>query len=420
VASCYIDTANGIVWITPVIKSTYTSNMAISVTTRNLAVRNPVNNRNTNANQFTVKYYSWQNISQPSLNPISNDNYCFLITNNFASSAISYSLNPSPYALGTFNYIKYPHTRYYTDTPFSSLSNRAPFEMRFSPTVSFPTVSGINYHLIQAVFPTTFGDAAMVKIQDLQVFRPVCYLNNQRIRQCSINIATNTITMSFQFPLTASTFYHLKFSILDSRNADVDGFLPSAATSNIVLMYKPNGAGNWYYTETDQFPTLFSLPTGIATGPFRGIIAGTATYGHTIPSVLNFVNLQLTFNRTDITGLVFEIPSIDKNGNALFTSTAQLSATFMNQANGGSYPCGNHGFNAGGNVQCYILNGDFANLGVVTRIVMTSFTYVTQMNCRLVFNTPPNANRYFSVIVRAYGGAASASNPYGNQYMGFW
>jgi hypothetical protein len=225
--------------------------------------------------------------------------------------------------------------------------------------------------------------------------------------------------MSFQFSLTLNTAYHLKFSILDSRNADVDGFLPSAAVSNIVLMYKPSG-GSWYYTETDQFPTLFSLPTGISSGPFRGIIAGTATYGHTIRSVLNFVNLQLTFNRTDITGLVFEIPSIDKNGNALFTSAAQMSATFMNQANGGSYPCGNHGFSAGGSVQCYILNGDYANLGQVTRIVMSQFTYVTQMNCRLVFVTPPIANRYFSVIVRAFGGTASATNPYGNQYMGYW
>jgi len=394
--------------------------MPISVTTRNLAIRNPVSNRNTNASQFVIKYYSWQNVTQPTLYPLSDNNYCFLIINNFPSSGISYSLNPSSYALSTFSYIKYPHQRYYTETPFSSLSNRAPFEMRFSPTVIFPTLSGINYHMIQIVFPSTFGAAAMVKIMDLQVFRPVCYLNNQRVRQCSLNTGTFTLTMSFQFPLTANSNYHLKFSILDSRNADVDGFLPSSAVSNIVLMYKPNGAPNWYYTETDQFPTLFSLPTGIAAGPFRGIIAGTAIYGHTIPSVLNFVTLQLTFNRTDITGLVFEIPSIDKNGNPLFTSTAQLSATFLNQQNGGSYPCGNHGFNAGGNVQCYILNGDYANIGLATRIVMTQFTYVTQMNCRLVFVNPPVANRYFSVIVRAFGGTASPTNPYGNQYMGYW
>jgi hypothetical protein len=42
------------------------------------------------------------------------------------------------------------------------------------------------------------------------------------------------------------------------------------------------------------------------------------------------------------------------------------------------------------------------------------------MNCRLVFINPAATGVYFSVVVRAFGGAASASNPYGSQYMGFW
>lgn len=130
--------------------------------------------------------------------------------------------------------------------------------------------------------------------------------------------------------------------------------------------------------------------------------------------------MQLTFNRTDITGLVFEIPSVDKNGNALFSSTAEISATFLNQQNGGSYPCGNNGYNAGGNPQCYILNGNYQQLGVVTRIIMTGFTYATQMNCRIVFVNPSNNGVYFSVLVKAFGGTPTASNPYGNQLMGEW
>jgi hypothetical protein len=81
--------------------------------------------------------------------------------------------------------------------------------------------------------------------------------------------------------------------------------------------------------------------------------------------------MLLTFNRTDITGLVFEIPSVDKNGVSLFSSAASLSTTFMNQQNGGSYPCGNNGYNAGGNVKCIILNGEHSQVGVVTRIIMT-------------------------------------------------
>lgn len=305
IASCYIDTANGIIWITPVVKSTYTSNMAVSIITRNLAIRNPYFVLSLNKNNFQVNYYSWQNISQPALNPRSNNYYCFLMTNNFISGAISYNTYASMgYQVPTFKYIQYPHQRYYQDTPFNSLVHRAPFEMEFYPTVTFAAQSGVNYNMIKIVYPASFSDTAMIKIRDLQVFRPVCYLNNQRIKNCAITVASNEIVMSFLFALTANTKYHLKFSILDSRNADIDGFLASAAVSNFVLMYKPY-SGSWYYTESDNFPSLYSLPSGAATGPFRGIIAGTPTYGHTAPGYLNFVNMLLTFNRTDVTGLVF-------------------------------------------------------------------------------------------------------------------
>jgi hypothetical protein len=177
--------------------------------------------------------------------------------------------------------------------------------MSFYPSVSFANSSGSNYHFIRLIYPSTFGGAATFKIRDIQVFRPVCYLNNQRIRQCQIDTSNRTITLSFTFSLSTSIKYHLKVSILDSRNADVNGFLATVAVSNLVLLYKPHGASTWQYTETDQFPTLYSLPTGASTGPFRGIIAGTATYGHTVPSQLNYLNMLLTFNRTDITGLVF-------------------------------------------------------------------------------------------------------------------
>lgn len=37
--------------------------MKIRIQTRNLAIRNPTNNRTVYWNQFTVKYYSWENIT---------------------------------------------------------------------------------------------------------------------------------------------------------------------------------------------------------------------------------------------------------------------------------------------------------------------------------------------------------------------
>lgn len=112
--------------------------------------------------------------------------------------------------------------------------------MEFYTPVVFNTQTGTNYNMIKVVYGSAFGDASSVKIRDLQVFRPVCYLNNQRVKLCTIDTSLKQITMSFLFPLAVNTRYHLKFSILDSRNADINGFLPTNAVSSIVLMVKPN------------------------------------------------------------------------------------------------------------------------------------------------------------------------------------
>ena len=50
-----MDPTANVIWITPVQKSSYTSDMTVSILTRNLAIRNPVVNTATNNNQFIVK-----------------------------------------------------------------------------------------------------------------------------------------------------------------------------------------------------------------------------------------------------------------------------------------------------------------------------------------------------------------------------
>ena len=119
--------------------------------------------------------------------------------------------------------------------------------MDFIPTVTFSAISGLNYHQIMLYYPATFSDASAMNLKDLQIFHPLCYLNNQRIRKCSINVATNVMTMNFQFGLTANTKYHLKWSIIDPRDSQVNGFMPSTAVSTVVLTYQPYG-GSVYYT----------------------------------------------------------------------------------------------------------------------------------------------------------------------------
>ena len=69
-------------------------------------------------------------------------------------------------------------------------------------------------------------------------------------------------------------------------------------------------------------------------------------------------------------------------------------------------------------MKCYFLNGDNTKGTVPTRIIMTDFTYVSQMNCRFVFGNPEGTGSYFSVKVKAYGGTKSETNLYGDKYMG--
>jgi hypothetical protein len=74
--------------------------------------------------------------------------------------------------------------------------------MIFIPHATFPPVTGNNLHTIKITYPSSFGDSDMIAIRDLQVFRPVCYLDNNRISRCTVNTAGNFITLNFQFQLT--------------------------------------------------------------------------------------------------------------------------------------------------------------------------------------------------------------------------
>lgn len=207
IEECWIEPGGRLMWIRPVIKNVYTSDMRIAVVTTDLAIRNPLSRSTTNPNWFNVKFYSWENVTESSLslNPTGNDIYSFLKIANFPSTTISYSDNPTSYPTTTFTYLDYPHQRYYKETPFSNLAHRAPFELTFRPSVSFSTVSGNTYHQVTVFYNTIFVDETQIKTRDLEIYRPVCYLASNRIRQCTIDTVNNKITMSFQFALTANS-----------------------------------------------------------------------------------------------------------------------------------------------------------------------------------------------------------------------
>lgn len=109
---------------------------------------------------------------------------------------------------------------------------------------------------------------------------------------------------------------------------------------------------------------------------------------------------------------------MDSQGQYLYTTGSAQSAAFLDLEDGSTYPCGNNGLQAGGNVKCFLKIGAFGELTAPTRIYMTDFTYVTTMNCRLVFKNPETVGSYFTIRVKAFGGTKSSSNLYGDKYMG--
>lgn len=59
VKSCIIDTENRVIWITPVIKTTYSNDHQLIIESAGLAFQNPVSISSLNMNQFVIRYYTW-------------------------------------------------------------------------------------------------------------------------------------------------------------------------------------------------------------------------------------------------------------------------------------------------------------------------------------------------------------------------
>lgn len=53
--------------------------------------------------------------------------------------------------------------------------------------------------------------------------------------------------MSFMFALNNNNPYHIKVSLLDPRNPDINGFLASTAITDLVLSYQLAGSSTVYY-----------------------------------------------------------------------------------------------------------------------------------------------------------------------------
>ena len=100
------------IWITPVVKSTYTDANYLRIETTGKAIKNPSTN-GVNINQFVIRYYTWpDSMTRPTITRGSDD-WCFMKqdSTNIGSSAISMTqFTSTVYAQHT--YLSIPETRY--------------------------------------------------------------------------------------------------------------------------------------------------------------------------------------------------------------------------------------------------------------------------------------------------------------------
>jgi hypothetical protein len=375
-------------------------------------------------NYFTVSFYSWENLTY---NSASGSSYTYLLMNsiNINSVAMIYSLFPtSPAPIPTtpinpFYVSRFPHQRYFNEfVPYIS-THYAPFNFDIYLPTTYAATSPPNYHTVTVYlgssFTTIFGVA---RTWDLYYYKPICYLNNNRVIQCSLSSGSNSITMQFAFAVPSGVAVNVYVSMLDPRNSDVNGFrfIGASGVAMIRVETQPFG-GPLYSVETDSFDAYQTQPF-VQSNPYRAISYGTVTSMHSVANKLNVITMQLWFNSNAniVKGLVFEIPLVDELGNVIFSNP---TTAFFSLGEGAPYPCGNNGLGSSGAVKCFLEVGDNTRLGVPMRIHMTDFFYTTTMMCRILLYNPDNLN-WLSVKVHAYGSSKTTSSIYGQSYLGYF
>ena len=116
--------------------------------------------------------------------------------------------------------------------------------------------------------------------------------------------------MNFQQQINAGDEVSVKFSILDPVDGTSDGFVTANTGSPMLTLpvyITPSGGTN-YYIEPEPFPTYYKS-SGI-TYPSMGISRATVAIGTQVFGKMNYLDFVIQFSRSDVNGLILEIPRI--------------------------------------------------------------------------------------------------------------
>ena len=121
----------------------------------------------------------------------------------------------------------------------------------------------------------------------------------------------------------------------------------------------------------------------------------------------------MTLSRSDVNGLVLEIPLVDYDGNKIYNDP-----TLMGLASGKQYPCSlGNTFN---DIYCYYEKGSNTRYGIPTRIYMTSFSVPSNklLEVRLLITNPDITDVIPRFVFKAFGGSVTAPKIMGDELMG--
>jgi hypothetical protein len=417
VQSCVIDISNRIIWITPVVKSTYTTGSKLSIQTRNLAIRNPSTLRTLNVNSFDIRMYSWNTAVQPTLSASSLDHVFMRQKSYIPTTLISYTTLSIPsHTEFDMSHRRFISRDFEPSNNFSGVNMKTPFRFKFKNVATFSDLSAtVNSHSIALNYRSSYTYTSATTLGDMQMYVPACYLNEVRIQTCSIS--STTITMSFKQALNTTQEISVMFTVLNPLDEQDTGFTYTAVgttgTYYVGLTFTPHGS-NGYYLEPEPIHPYYRTPSGLTTYPHFGITAATIFVGNNVVGVMNFLEFQFSFSRSDINGLVIEIPNIDQDGDVIYSNP-----TLLGLPSGSNLPC-SVGFGLA--VNCYYEAGSTTDYGIPTKIYVSHFAIQSgdTLQLRILLTNPDSVGCWPSIKVRALGGTVSAPNVMGTEFMGFW
>lgn len=113
-----------------------------------------------------------------------------------------------------------------------------------------------------------------------------------------------------------------------------------------------------------------------------GISNVALNWGTQAHNQFNYLDFVITLTRSDINGLVLEIPVVSEDGTKIYNNP-----TLMNLQSGSKYPCS---MGVYAPVYCFYVQGSSTNYGSPTRIYVSGFSVPgnKSLSFRMLFTNP--------------------------------